>query len=212
MNKYIFAIVILVLVIAVAAYFVGDEPSKLTAPVVVSESVDPSTLPGIITGTSTPWAPELSHLRERLVAIGLPALADEGTKMHTHQHLDIWIHGSVVAVPAGVGVSNADHFISPVHTHDGTGEIHVESPTVQTFTLGQFFDIWGIAFSKEGIGGYRVGNGNELYIYVNGKELAAGTNPRAFALAPHQEIAVIFGLPTEIPATIPSAYDFKSGM
>jgi hypothetical protein len=32
---------------------------------------------------------------------------------------------------------------SPLHTHDTSGIIHVESPTVRSFTLGEFVDLWG---------------------------------------------------------------------
>jgi hypothetical protein len=32
--------------------------------------------------------------------------------------------------------------MSPSHTHDATGRIHVESNTMRNFTLGEFLDIW----------------------------------------------------------------------
>src|SRR5205823_14298698 len=47
-----------------------------------------------------------------------------------------------VTIPANMGISSAPKFISPLHTHDATGVVHVESPTIETFTLGQFFDVW----------------------------------------------------------------------
>lgn len=33
--------------------------------------------------------------------------------------------------------------MSPLHTHDTSGTIHVESNSYRTYTLGQFLDIWG---------------------------------------------------------------------
>ena len=32
--------------------------------------------------------------------------------------------------------------MSPLHTHDDSGTIHVESNTVRNYTLGEFLDIW----------------------------------------------------------------------
>jgi hypothetical protein len=32
--------------------------------------------------------------------------------------------------------------MSPLHTHDSSGVIHVESNTDRYFTLGEFLDIW----------------------------------------------------------------------
>jgi sulfur carrier protein ThiS len=32
--------------------------------------------------------------------------------------------------------------MSPLHTHDATGLIHVESNAAKNFTLGEFLDVW----------------------------------------------------------------------
>ena len=159
--------------------------------------------------TVAPWAPELTHLRSRLTAMGLPALSAEGTVLHIHQHLDIFIHGQTVAVPPDIGISNAEGFISQIHVHDTTGVIHVESPTVQTFTLGQFFDIWGVKFTNDCIGAYCTTATSTLTVYTNG-EVYQG-NFRDLELTPHLEIAVVYGTATDTPKTIPSSYVFPEG-
>ncbi len=33
--------------------------------------------------------------------------------------------------------------MAPLHTHDTSGIIHVESNTVRPYTLGEFLSIWG---------------------------------------------------------------------
>jgi hypothetical protein len=33
--------------------------------------------------------------------------------------------------------------MAPLHTHDTSGTIHVESNAIRAYTLGQFLDIWG---------------------------------------------------------------------
>ncbi len=178
-------------------------PSKPVAVI-----TDPSALPGIQLGDA-PWPPELGQLAERLKAIGLPALSAEGTVMHIHQHIDIFIDGKSVPVPANIGINQIGGFISDIHVHDGTGIIHVESPTVQTFTLGQFFDIWGVKFTQRSIGSYVATGDKTLKVYSNGT-LYQG-DPRNLSLSTHQEIVVVYGSDSEAPQSIPSSYAFPSG-
>jgi len=169
---------------------------------------NPQSLAGIQTG-DVPWIPELDHLRERLNAIGLPALSAEGTVLHIHQHLDIFINGKPVAVPASIGINSLAGFISSIHVHDNSGIIHVESPTVQTFTLGQFFDIWGVQFTATSIGGYSNTADKILKVFVNGTQYSG--DPRKLALDAHQEIVITYGTNQELPNPIPSTYSFPPG-
>ena len=157
-----------------------------------------------------PWIAERANLKARLLSIGLPALSAEGTVMHIHQHLDIFINGNQTPVPAEIGIGNTEHFISPLHTHDNSNIIHVESPTVEIFTLGQFFDVWGLKLSRDCIGGYCADATKKLSVYVNG-ELQT-SDPRSIKLAPHQEIAIIYGTKEEAPKVIPSSFEFPAGL
>src|SRR5262245_14575940 len=61
--------------------------------------------------------------------------------LHLHPHLTILVNGSPVTVPAGIGIKAAGDL--PLHTHDASGTIHVESPGARTFTLADFFAVWG---------------------------------------------------------------------
>ncbi|HUY69622.1 MAG TPA: hypothetical protein VMU70_01190 [Candidatus Tyrphobacter sp.] len=171
--------------------------------------VDPSGLPGIRT-TSAPWPPEINSLLARLSAINLPALSQEGTALHIHQHLDVSIEGKKIPVPADIGIDTQGGFISPIHTHDGTGIIHVESPTVRNFYLGQFFDIWGVRFTSQCLGSYCAGGENKLEVFVNG--LPVASDPRDVLLTPHEEIFVFYGTAAQLPKTIPVSYAFPAGL
>ena len=100
-------------------------------------SVDPATLPGILSGTA-PWPANTEDLKARLAAIGLPALPAEGTALHIHQHLDLYVNGTKQVLPALIGIITSRQVVfSPLHTHDTSGINHVESPTVRSFTLGE---------------------------------------------------------------------------
>jgi hypothetical protein len=197
-----------ILVFLGLAYFYLNHRAVPTPAPAPNVSVDPDTLPGIQTGEA-PWEPEHKHLRERLNSIGLPALLQEGTVMHAHQHLDIFIHGKTVPVPAMIGVNVAEQYISPIHTHDGSGEIHIESPTVQNFTLGQFFDIWGVRFTQKCVGSDCEDPQNAIRVFVNGQ--AETGDPRRILLSDHQEIVVAYGTAQELPSPIPSEHFFSPG-
>jgi len=165
-------------------------------------------LPGLQTGPA-PWGANTADLAARLRAIGLPPLsAGEGTAVHIHQHLDIYVDGRPVPVPALVGIDPAVGF-APLHVHDTSGVIHVESPTVRGYTLGQFFAVWGVRLTSSCLGGYCASGDRRLRVYVDGTPRRG--DPTTLTLEPHQEIVVAFGTAAQLPSPIPSAYPFPAG-
>lgn len=200
MNKNIKLIIETLVLMAFIFFLLGSHTTK--------PKINTNNLSGIQTGNA-PWPVELDHLRDRLSAMGLPALSQEGTVVHIHQHLDIFIEGKSISVPAGIGINNAAGFISPIHTHDDAAIIHVESPTMQAFTLGQFFDIWGIRFTEQCIGGYCSQGDKTLKVFVNGNLF--NNNPRQIELQQHQEIVVTYGTSKDLANPIPSTYVFPVG-
>jgi hypothetical protein len=158
---------------------------------------------------NAPWGPNAAGLRDRLRALGLPALAQEGTALHIHQHLDLYLNGKHEAVPAGIGIGPGRSFLAPIHTHDRTGILHVESPTRAAFTLGQFFGVWGVRLSARCIGGYCARDGRTPEAFVNG--LRVSGDPGRIPLRPHEEIVLAFGTQAQLPKRIPSSYAFPAG-
>lgn len=172
-------------------------------------NINPDTLAGIQAGEA-PWPAQIERLRERLSQIGLPALAAEGSVLHIHQHLDIFINGQALAIPPEIGVNEAAGFISPVHTHGPDAIIHVESPRVETFTLGQFFDVWGVRFTNQCLGSYCSEGDRTLKVYINGDLYK--DDPRQIKLKERQQIVVIYGRADESPKPIPSSYNFPPNL
>ena len=171
----------------------------------------PSVLPGLMVGKA-PWGPnDGAHLRQRLRAIGLHALAREGLRVHIHQHLDVVVNGRIFPVPALIGINIAQRFITELHTHDESGIIHVESPTNRTFTLGDFFDVWGLRFSKQCLGGYCANGPKHVYVWVNARRVR--TDPRKIVLKSHQEIVVAYGTLASLAplGPIPATFPFPPG-
>ena len=122
----------------------------------------------------------------------------EGTAYHIHAHLDIFDHGKAVAVPADVGRPLFSQCFYWLHTHTSDGIIHVESPVVKTFTLGQFFAIWGEPLSRTRAVDAKVRKGETMTVWVNGTRYAG--DPNAIPLAQHTEITLDVGPPAPKPA------------
>jgi len=166
-------------------------------------------LPGLLVA-SAPWPANTSLLRGRLDALGLPALAREGTVVHIHQHLDVFVHGRRVRVPAGIGIDVPERFISPIHTHDASGIVHVESPSLRTFTLGELFGVWGVRLTRRCLGGYCARGADRLRVYADGRPFSG--DPRVLPLAPHAEIVVAFGTGKQLPRPLPASFAFPPGL
>lgn len=159
-----------------------------------------SSLPGLQTGPP-PWGPDLQTLAGRVPLLGLHQLSAEGTVLHIHQHLDLWVNGTKVDLPANVGIDD-NTFITEVHVHPGEpGVIHVESPVQKTFYLGQVFGEWGVRLTANCVGRYC----GTLHWWVNGKPQSG--NPADLKLASHEEIAIALGKP---PAHVPSTYPWAA--
>jgi hypothetical protein len=159
-------------------------------------------LPGM-QGGPAPWVPEWDNLAARLQADGLPVLGAEAFVVHIHQHLDLYVHGKHEPIPALIGINVQQRYLSPIHTHDFSGLIHVEAPTKRTFTLGQFWDVYGVRFNAQCVGGECGG----VKVYVNGTRYLG--NARAIVLREHEELAVVVGKP---PKRMPKRYAFPQGL
>jgi hypothetical protein len=161
-----------------------------------------ASIPGLQTGPP-PWNNSSAVLSDRLQLLGLSALGAEGTVIHIHEHLDVYVNGKKVAVPALIGIDSAAGFLTELHSHDASGIVHVESPTKRSFVLGQFFGEWGVKLTSNCLGTYC----GSLKWWVNGKRMTG--NPARLILKPHQEIVIATG---KAPAKVPSSYNFPAGL
>jgi len=199
-NKFFYGFLVIVVVIA-GIYLATNKAKSSTA-------VQPAASLASLSTDPAPWAPEYQHLTSRLKAINLPLLGAEGTALHIHVHLDIYVNGRVVTVPASIGIPPSGG-ITPVHTHDTTGIIHVESPDAHaTYTLGQLFDIWGVKFTDNSLGSYEDNDTSKMVVFSNGKEVK---DPMNLPFKAHEEIAISYGTPQQQP-TIPITYQFPQGL
>lgn len=103
-----------------------------------------------------------------------------GTKMvmHIHPQLSVKVNGQPIIVPENVGIDKPlwkDHSLdkygmqgmSPLHSHDSSDTIHVESSIERDYRLGEFLDVWG---------GVDTANDKTVKIIVNGQPLSDWRN------------------------------------
>lgn len=169
---------------------------------------------------AVPW-PAPDDPLERIAAAGLEPATHEFLDYHVHAHLDVFVNGEPVEVPAAIGIDITDPgvnvfesdlgtgyggidecedpCISPLHTHDPDGVIHTESAVDSPNTLGQFFLEWGVALDSGCVGGYCEPEA-PIGVFVNGEAYA--DDPAEIELTDGKEIAIVIGSPPpEIPAT-----------
>ena len=176
-------------------------PSQLRS-AVRGDAIDWRDVPHLQT-SAPPWPSQSNVLSQRLGPSRLDALTAEGTALHHHEHLDLYVNGRRVTVPALVGIDEQAGFLTELHTHDASGTVHVESPTQRSFTLGQFFCEWGVKLNASCLGPYR----GRLAWWVNGRRMHG--DPALLPLRQHQEIVIAAGRP---PTAVPTSYTFPSGL
>jgi hypothetical protein len=140
---------------------------------------------------------------------GISCQTTEQTLFHIHAHLTIFVNGSARQVPAAIGIPGAQAeataqgpFIASgtcfywLHTHAADGVIHIESPVQRTYTLGNFFDIWG-----QPLGTDRVGPATGHVVAIYNGQVYQG-NPRDIPLTTHAQIQLQVGTPLVAPEQI----------
>jgi len=137
---------------------------------------------------------------------------NEQLVIHVHTHLTIFVNGQARGIPYGIGIPgfqavqvSGGPFVESgscfywLHTHSNDGIIHVESPSVtDQFTLGQFFEEWGIPLSST-----EVGSATGMvtaFLTAPGYQTAVYTgDPRNLPLGNHYEIQLDVGTPIVAP-------------
>lgn len=191
-------VVVLAIVLGIVLTGGGGKKSATSG----SKVIPWANMPGLQTG-APPWNNSSAVLPDRLQQLGLSPLSAEGSVIHIHQHLDIYVNGKKVQVPALIGIDESGGFLTELHTHDTSGVLHVESEKKQDYVLGQFFGEWGVKLTSNCLGTYC----GSLKWWVDGKRMLG--NPAQLILKAHQEIVLAAGKP---PTPVPASYKFPAGL
>jgi len=188
---------------------------------VVAPPVQPAPTPA---KGAAPWPAPADPMKLTRKA-GLTPETHEFVFLHVHSHLDVFVNGTPVKVPSGIGIAIHDpavHHakltdgtlaygsisppcaqpcISPLHTHYDDGILHTEAKQNQFNNLGEFFTEWNVRLDDKCVGGY-CKPAAPISIYVNGSPYAG--DPRQIQLEDGKEIAIVIGTaPTQILSTFP---------
>jgi hypothetical protein len=115
---------------------------------------------------------------------------------HVHTHLSIFLDGVMLSVPGQIGIvkqSATSSCFYTLHTHDSSGKIHIRAATTAMYTLGDFFDIWGMPLGPDNVAGF---TGKPIVVYVtdqNGVVTEATGDWNDLELLSHREITIQVG-------------------
>jgi hypothetical protein len=169
-----------------------------------------------------PW-PRPEDTLVRAERAGVEPDRKEYLTYHIHAHLDIFVNGRAVVVPAALGIDIRDPgvktfeepgeptsfggiemceqaCIAALHTHGEDGVVHVEAQEPAEFRLGQFFELWNVRFTPTCVGGYCEPRA-PIAVFVDGQRLR--TDPADLVFKDGQEIAIVIGSP---PDKIPDEF------
>jgi hypothetical protein len=166
--------------------------------------------------TSTPTGGVLAPISTSVTGQTIDSIqcqAGEQLIYHIHAHLAIYVNGTARVIPEGIGImpprTEAQSAEGPVvtsgscfywlHAHTADGIIHIESPIQRTYTLGNWFDIWGIPLDSSHVGPAS----GTVIAYLNGQRYSGDV--RAIPLNAHNLIQLdLNGNVAPAPFTFPA--------
>jgi hypothetical protein len=191
------------------------------------DAEDPARPARTSAGDAVAW-PRPARTAELAEAAGLELHTVEHLDYHVHAHLDVFVDGEPLEVPAAIGIVIDDPAvkefpsefgtdyggidpeegcenpcISPLHTHAADGVLHTESALTSPNTLGQFFTVWGVTLDADCVADYCAPE-TAIEVVIGGEPYEG--NPADIELVDQREIAIVIGRP---PADVPSEFDFS---
>ncbi|MGD9534134.1 MAG: hypothetical protein AB7V56_10230 [Candidatus Nitrosocosmicus sp.] len=102
------------------------------------------------------------------IDIGQSGAQMDPMAIHLHPELKIVMDSKSLTVPSNIGINSSlwnahslDKYgmqampemgmssMAPLHTHDDSGIIHVESSINRNYTLGEFLEVWGLKLDNK---------------------------------------------------------------
>jgi hypothetical protein len=193
-----------------------SSPKVATVPIKTLAAVRPAPSPGPLGPEGIPIPPGAPSLASNASSAsgsavdGIQCNAGEKLVYHVHTHLTIFVNGSPRQVPYGIGIvpprqldnTSSGPFVAGgscfywLHTHAADGIIHIESPSVRTYTLGDFFDIWHQPLGPNQVGPVK----GKVTAFYNGQVYK--DNPRDIPLGSHVQVQLDVGTPLIAPEKV----------
>jgi hypothetical protein len=191
------------------------------APLSTLGTLEPAPAPGKKGGELVPipdapeLAPAASEATNDRSVDGIRCEPNAKLLIHVHSHVTVFVDGKQRRIPAGVGIdppvgpqnyrpspigpqfgATPGMCITWVSTRYADGLIHVESSEQRSFTLGDFFKVWGQPLGRNEVGPAK----GEVTAIVNGKAWTG--DPADIRLVSHAQIQLMVGKPLVAPQTI----------
>jgi hypothetical protein len=218
-------VLVVILVIVLLTSSSPSTPSPKSAADVKTEPIPsslqmvpvPATTQGY-EGIPIPIGPKLATLANAATGQtvdGVQCQTNEQLVSHVHTHLTVFVNGKARVIPYGIGIPGAEAVATPhgafvetgscfywLHSHQEDGVVHVESPSsALSFTLGQFFQIWGQPLSSTQVG--PVTGKLTVFFTAPGKKVGIYKgNPADLPLGNHYQIQIDVGTPVVKPVQI----------
>ena len=206
-------VVVVAIGIGIAVALGGGSGSNTSATqvhtdVASAQVTGPTGPEGIPLQEGTLLAPQTTAATGQIVD-GIHCNTSEQVAYHVHAHLTVYVNGELRPVPPGIGIVlpvatqtangpiyGASSCYYWLHVHAQDGVIHIESPSVKHYTLGNFFDIWGQHLSSTQVGPET----GTLTVFVDGRPYNG--NPAAILLESHEDIQIDVGTPVVPPQKV----------
>jgi hypothetical protein len=153
----------------------------------------------------------------------------EQTQIHYHTALQIMYQGSVVGLQAGTGIQGGEAAASCfywLHVHASSPNvIHIESPSQDVFTLGDFIKVWDAFDNYNGkprihldsthVATFTLQPGDSVITYI---DLGDGKGPTVYDGDPNKivlkkhEVITIEITSAQFPAKTPPTFTFQNGL
>jgi hypothetical protein len=193
-------------VVGIAVFALSRNSGEPAATGSAGPTVDlpnPNDLPGMM--KAQPWSNNLAQANERLAKLDLPGLSE--LVLHHHTDLYIYIDGQPVTIPASIGYDPQGNpaVLSPLHTHDTSGTVHIESDDANFQpVLGQFMDVWGVYLTDQCLGDQCASGDTKIRAFVNGEGWAG--DPTQIPLNDREVIVLTFGTADQVPDNLTPAF------
>lgn len=112
----------------------------------------------------------------------------------------MFIDGERIEVPADIGIDPGSGTMASLHTHDDSGQIHLEAAEPYAFTLDHVFTVWGVEFARDQLGGMKETTEKKLEVFANGRPV----DPRTYVLKDGDKVVVAYGKSGSVPRTFSS--------
>jgi hypothetical protein len=167
-------------------------PTPTPAPLQITLAPTYSQISAAVT-FSTDWWSDWNYKGNDVIQ-GVACTSNPG--YHAHALISFYKDGQRLALPGNIGRNSNCNY--ELQTEDHSGLVHMQSSAAKTFTLGQFFAVWGNSLSADTVAGLA---GTPTFYIIDNETITQYTgDPQTLELKAHREVLIVTGTPpTQVP-------------